>query len=61
MWCLHFSDEQQNPEGKEMSQNKHSDNVNLPESVNTDDADGGDKTITSKNFPMLTSDFMNVT
>ena len=61
MWCIYFSDEQPNPQGKEMSKTKHSDDVNLPESVNTDDADGGDKTVTSKNFQMLTSDIMKVT
>ena len=61
MWCVYFSDEKQNPEGKEMSQTKHSDDVHFPESVNTDERDGADKSVTSKIIQMLTSDIINVT
>ena len=44
-----------------MSQTKHSDDVHFPESVNTDERDGADKSVTSKIIQMLTSDIINVT
>ena len=50
MRCLNFSDDQQNSEGNQMSQTKFRDDVNLPDSVNTDDGNCGDNTATSKKF-----------
>ena len=60
MWFVYFSDEKQNLEDKDMSQTKHSDDVHFPESVNTEERDGADKSVTSKNLQMFTSDIINL-
>ena len=59
MCCIYFSDDNPNPEGDNMTERKSIDDVKLHESVNTDDGNGGDNTLTSNNLQIILSHIIN--